>query len=44
MRDVAVKANMNFDTFEQAHLNKYVNKIDISIWLGSPKLKYLDGK
>ena len=33
MRDVAVKANMNFDTFEQAHLNKYVNKIDISIYI-----------
>ena len=44
MRDVAVKANMHFDTFEQAHLNKYVNNNDISIWLGSLKLKYLDGK
>ena len=41
MRDVAVKANMHFDTFEQAHLNKYANKIDISIGLGSTMLQYL---
>ena len=33
MRDVAVKTNIHFDTFEQGHLNKYANKIDISIGL-----------